>query len=158
MKTPLKVKRVGAHTHPAPAYGRKGDAGLDLRAVFPSSSQLVGLPVPGATIVALMPGATIEVGCGFAFEIPEGFEGQVRGRSGLTRDRIIAHLGTVDSNYRGEVRIILENRGREPFPVVDGNRIAQLVVAPVAECEPQEVAELDETERGAKGFGSSGAR
>jgi dUTP pyrophosphatase len=117
------------------------------------------MDVVAAESLTLAPGARHAVATGFAIAIPEGFEVQVRPRSGLALKNGITCLntpGTIDSDYRGEVKVILANLGREPFEVVRGERIAQLVPAPVLRAELREVAELDETERGAGGFGSTG--
>jgi dUTP pyrophosphatase len=129
---------------PLPAYASAGAAGLD---------------VVAAETLVLAPGARHAVATGFALAIPEGFEVQVRPRSGLALKHGITCLntpGTIDSDYRGEVKIILANLGDEPFHVVRGERIAQLVPAPVHKATFDEQAELDETGRGGGGFGSTG--
>jgi len=139
----VSVKRIGAHALELPSYAHQGDAGMDLRAC-------------GEYDIA--PGARVLIGCGFAFEIPLGFEGQVRPRSGLTKRGVVAAFGTIDSGYRGEVMVSLWNTGAEPFAVCHGDRIAQLVVAPFATCKLVEEAELSDTPRGEGGFGSTGVR
>ena len=109
--------------------------------------------------VVLAPGDRVLVPTGFAFAIPEGFEGQVRPRSGLALDHGIVlpnAPGTIDSDYRGEVRVILMNLGQEPFVVRRGERIAQMVVSPLAQVVLEEVDELDVTARGRGGFGHTG--
>lgn len=119
---------------------------MDLRAVI------------GATLT-LLPGETHLVPCGIMIAIPEGFEGQVRPRSGLAAKHGIGVLnapGTIDSDYRGEVKIILTNFGKVPFPITRGDRIAQLVIAPVARAEWEESADLGGTGRGSGGFGHTG--
>ena len=129
---------------PAPAYATDGAAGLD---------------VVSAEDVTLQPGERHAVATGFAIAIPEGFEVQVRPRSGLALKHGITCLntpGTIDHDYRGEVKIILANLGGEPFEVRRGERIAQLVPAPVLKAAFREVASLGETSRGAGGFGSTG--
>jgi dUTP pyrophosphatase len=129
---------------PLPAYATAGAAGLD---------------VVAAEDLTLAPGARHAVATGFAIAIPEGYEVQVRPRSGLALKHGITCLntpGTIDSDYRGEVKVILANLGSEPFPVRRGERIAQLVPAPVQRAELAEVAELDDTDRGSNGFGSTG--
>ena len=129
---------------PLPAYASAGAAGMD---------------VVAAESLTLAPGARHAVATGFAIAIPEGYEVQVRPRSGLALKNGITCLntpGTIDSDYRGEVKVILANLGSEPFEVVRGERIAQLVPAPVLRATLLEVAELDETKRGAGGFGSTG--
>ena len=129
---------------PTPSYATDGAAGLD---------------VVAAEEVTLTPGARHAVATGFAIAIPPGFEVQVRPRSGLALKHGITCLntpGTIDEDYRGEVKVILANLGSEPFEVRRGERIAQLVPAPVLKANFEEVAELDETHRGAGGFGSTG--
>ncbi|HEX8640813.1 MAG TPA: dUTP diphosphatase [Allosphingosinicella sp.] len=129
---------------PLPAYASEHAAGLD---------------VVAAESVTLGPGARHAVATGFAIAIPNGYEVQVRPRSGLALKHGISVLntpGTIDSDYRGEVKVILANLGSEPFEVVRGERIAQLVPAPVQRGRFVEVGELDATGRGAGGFGSTG--
>ena len=130
----------------APRYMSKGAAGLDLASAAPGP-------------IELAPGGRAAVPTGLAFDIPAGFEGQVRPRSGLARKFGIMlpnAPGTIDSDYRGEVLVLLINAGAEPYVVQPGDRIAQLVIAPVAIAELEEVADLDDTERGAGGFGHTG--
>lgn len=132
--------------HPLPAYETPGSAGMDLRAM------LVG----GAESVA--PGARALIPTGLRIAIPAGFEGQVRPRSGLalkTGLTVANAPGTIDADYRGEVKVILVNLGAEPVEIAHGDRIAQLVIAPVARAVWAEGA-LDDTARGAGGFGSTG--
>jgi len=110
--------------------------------------------------MTLEPGARIAVPTGLALAIPSGFEGQVRPRSGLALKSGITVLntpGTVDADYRGEVKVILINLGQEPFVIQRGDRIAQMVIAPVTQSSLHEVSDLDETVRGSGGFGSTGA-
>jgi dUTP pyrophosphatase len=129
---------------PVPSYATAGAAGLD---------------VVAAENVTLAPGARHPVATGFAIAIPEGYEVQVRPRSGLALKHGITCLntpGTIDSDYRGEVKVILANLGAEPFEVVRGERIAQLVPAPVLRAAFREVGDLAETQRGGGGFGSTG--
>lgn len=131
---------------PLPAYETEGAAGLDLRAAI-------------ATPVTLAPGARALVPTGLAMQLPAGFEGQVRPRSGLALRHGITVLnapGTVDSDYRGEVSVVLINHGSEDFTVTRGDRIAQLVIAPVSHARLSEVDMLSETARGAGGYGSTG--
>jgi dUTP pyrophosphatase len=130
---------------PLPTYATEGAAGLDIVA---------------AEDVTLGPGQRHAVGTGFAIAIPEGYEVQVRPRSGLALRHGITCLntpGTIDHDYRGEVKVILANLGSEPFEVRRGERIAQLVPAPVLKAEFREVEALGGTSRGAGGFGSTGA-
>jgi dUTP pyrophosphatase len=129
---------------PVPAYASDGAAGLD---------------VVSAEDLTLAPGQRHAVGTGFAIAIPEGYEVQVRPRSGLALKHGITCLntpGTIDHDYRGEVKVILANLGSEPFEVRRGERIAQLVPAPVLKASFVEVTALSETSRGAGGFGSTG--
>lgn len=131
-----------------PAYQSKGAAGLDLLAALPPESPLV-----------LTAGARVLVPTGLVLEIPQGHEGQVRPRSGLAARHGVTVLnspGTIDADYRGEVQVILVNLGTEPFTIRRGERIAQLVVAPVSQASLVEVREVRETARGAGGFGSTG--
>ena len=127
-----------------PAYATPGAAGMDVLA---------------AEDVTLAPGARHAVATGFSVAIPAGFEIQVRPRSGLALKHGLSvpnTPGTIDSDYRGELKVILINHGAEPFAVERGDRIAQLVLAPVTRAAWDEVAELDDTARGAGGFGSTG--
>ena len=132
-------------------------AGLPLPAY--ATAHAAGLDVVSAEDVTLAPGARHAVATGFAIAIPEGFEVQVRPRSGLALKNGVTCLntpGTIDADYRGEVKVILANLGSEPFAVKRGERIAQLVPAAVQRATFAEVTELDETARGAGGFGSTG--
>ena len=131
---------------PVPARATPGSAGLDLSAAVDSP-------------MVLEPGQRKLVPTGFIWEIPEGMEGQVRPRSGLALKHGLTLLNspwTVDSDYRGEVCVILCNLGGEPFTVERGLRIAQMVLAPVACQEPVEVEEVTDTARGSGGFGHTG--
>jgi dUTP diphosphatase len=125
------------------------------------SDGAAGLDLPAAvdTPVRLDPGRWQLIGCGFAIAIPPGFEGQVRPRSGLASRHGVTVLnapGTIDSDYRGEVKVLLVNHGPEPFEVTAGMRIAQLVIAPVTRVEWEIVTELPDTSRGSGGFGHTG--
>ncbi len=127
-----------------PAYATGGAAGMD---------------VVSAEDVTIAPGARHAVATGLAVAIPAGYEIQVRPRSGLALKHGISvpnAPGTIDSDYRGELKVILINHGDEPFAIARGDRVAQLVLAPVTRAAWSEVAELDETQRGAGGFGSTG--
>ena len=129
---------------PLPAYATTGAAGMD---------------VVSAEALTLAPGGRHAVATGFAIAIPEGFEVQVRPRSGLALKHGVTCLntpGTIDSDYRGEVKVILANLSSEPFEIARGDRIAQLVPAPVQRAAMDEVADLDDTDRGSGGFGSTG--
>ena len=141
----IQLKRL-AHGEglPLPAYATEHAAGMD---------------VVAAEDVTLAPGARHAVATGFAIAIPEGHEVQVRPRSGLALKHGITCLntpGTIDSDYRGEVKVILANLGSEPFEVRRGERIAQLVPAPVLRASFKVVESLDDTARGGGGFGSTG--
>jgi dUTP pyrophosphatase len=147
----VRVMRL-AHAEglPMPEYATAGSAGLDLRAAVPEGEPLT-----------LPPGGRALVPTGLAIALPEGFEAQVRPRSGLALKHGVTCLnapGTIDADYRGEIGVILINHGGDPFSVRRGERIAQLVVAPVSRATLTPVASLDETARGAGGFGSSGRR
>jgi len=121
------------------------------------SDHAVGLDVVAAESLTLAPGARHAVATGIAIAIPHGYEVQVRSRSGIAvRNGITCLTGTIDSDYRGELKVVLVNLGAAPFDIVRGERIAQLVPAPVLRATFEEVAELDETERGSGGFGSTG--
>jgi dUTP pyrophosphatase len=144
----LRIRRLPhAHDLPLPAYETAGAAGLDLRAALPEGP------------LRLEPGERLLVPTGLVLELPVGTEGQVRPRSGLALRHGVTLLntpGTIDADYRGEVKVILINHGQRVFTVEHGDRIAQLVVAAVLQAEIVEVAELSETTRGAGGFGSTG--
>ncbi len=141
----IPVKRLDhASDLPLPSYETNGSAGMDIRA---------------ADEMTIAPGTRGLVGTGFAFAIPAGYEVQVRPRSGLALKKGISVLntpGTIDSDYRGEIKVILANLGEEDFVIQRGDRIAQIVVAPVQRGHLVEVDRLDETTRGSGGFGSTG--
>jgi dUTP pyrophosphatase len=146
MSVTVKVTRVGGRGPPLelPRYETPGSAGLDLRADEPFT---------------LAPGERRLVPTGLALEIPAGHEGQVRARSGLAVRHGVALVnapGTIDSDYRGEVKVVLVNLGREAVSFARGDRIAQLVVAPVTRVEIELVEELAGSRRGDGGFGSTG--
>ena len=142
---PIRVKRLpNSGGLPLPAYASEGAAGMD---------------VVAAESVTLRPGQRAAIATGMAFAIPPGWEIQVRPRSGLALKNGVTCLntpGTIDSDYRGEVKVILANLGDEYFEVKRGDRIAQLVPAQVQRAVLAEVDELDETRRGSGGFGSTG--
>jgi dUTP pyrophosphatase len=129
-----------------PLYATAQAAGLDLCAA---------LDAP----VVLKPGERTAIDTGLAFALPPGFEGQLRPRSGLARKNgvtLVNSPGTLDADFRGSLMILVINHGAEPFEIRPGDRIAQMVIAPVAQAELVEVAELGDTARGAGGFGSTG--
>ena len=135
------------------------DHGRDLPLPAYATEHAAGMDVVAAEDISLAPGARHAVATGFAIAIPVGYEVQVRPRSGLALKNGITCLntpGTIDADYRGEVKVILANLGNETFAVKRGERIAQLVPAAVQKARLAEVAELDETARGAGGFGSTG--
>jgi dUTP pyrophosphatase len=142
----ILLSRVGASRVPLPTYATSGAVGADLAAA------ILQPLVIGAGEFQLVP-------CGFSMAIPDGFEGQVRPRSGLASKHGVTVLnapGTIDSDYRGEVKVLLINHGGVPFTVMPGMRIAQLVVAAVARADWEEAVELPSTERNDGGFGHSG--
>lgn len=144
---PVSVQRLphGADL-PLPAYATPQSAGVDLLAAIEGE-------------VVLEPGARQLIPTGLAVALPAGYEAQVRPRSGLALKQGITVLnspGTIDADYRGEVKVLLINHGHEPFALRRGDRIAQMVVAPVTRIAWNAVAALDETERGAGGYGSTG--
>ena len=149
MKPQIAVRRLPhAEGLPLPAYETPGSAGMDLRAAVPEDAPMT-----------LKPGARALAPTGLCMAIPRGYEVQVRPRSGLAAKAGVTCLntpGTIDSDYRGEVQVILINLGAEDFVIRRGDRIAQMVVAPVAQAGWAEVDSLDETARGAGGFGSTG--
>lgn len=144
----MHVSVVNRSPYPLPAYATVGSAGLDLRAHLEESK-------------VLQPGERVLVPTGLSLALPEGFEAQVRPRSGLALKHGITVLnspGTVDADYRGDVGVILINLGAEPFTIAPGDRIAQLVLAAYAQVEWAPVEVLPETERGAGGFGHTGTK
>jgi len=145
----IKIKRLGTGTDsPLPSYMSDQASGMDLCAHLSNE-------------VVVPPGDRRLIPTGIAVAIPEGYEGQVRPRSGLAvKDgiAIVNSPGTIDSDYRGEIKIILINLGDEPFVVRHGARVAQLVITPVVRAQLEEVAELPETSRNEGGFGHTGAR
>lgn len=132
---------------PMPSYQSAGAAGIDLH-----------LALSDGGFLRIYPGEIMSVMTGFEVAIEAGHEGSVRGRSGLAfKHRLrVFHQGTIDADYRGEILVLLENRGNQGVELRHGDRIAQLIVAPVARCLIQEVAELPATARGQSGFGSTG--
>jgi len=145
LSVPVQVQPEGEGLE-LPSYATDGAAGMDLRAAIEGE-------------VMLAPGERALVSCGIRIALPAGYEGQVRPRSGLALRHGITLLnapGTIDSDYRGTVAAILVNLGAEPFVVRRGERIAQLVIAPVARAELVEVEELEDSDRGEGGFGHTG--
>ena len=139
----VALKRVGEVRVELPRYMTAGAVGMDLYAALDAPVTLRSLD-------------RVRVPCGFAIAIPDGYEGQIRPRSGLAWKHGLSipnAPGTIDSDYRGEVAVLLVNLGRQPVMLEPGQRVAQLVVSPVARAELEEVAELDDTLRGSGGFG-----
>ena len=133
---------------PLPAYETSGAAGMDLRAALADKEPLT-----------LAPGQRALVPTGFVMEIPDGFEAQIRPRSGLAYKHGITCLntpGTIDSDYRGEVKVLLVNLAQDAFTLMRGMRIAQMIVAPVTQVRLQEATQASQTDRGQSGFGSTG--
>jgi len=144
----VRVRRLpGAADLPLPRYMTPHAAGCDLHAAVPEP-------------VTLAPGGRAMIPTGLAIALPDGYEAQVRPRSGLAARSGVTCLnspGTIDADYRGEIRVILVNHGGEPFTVERGSRVAQMIVAPVTRAIFEETpGDLDDTERGAGGFGSTG--
>ena len=143
----IEIRRLSSGRElPLPAYESEGAAGMDLRA---------------AEAITLKPRQRVLMPTGFAIALPGGFEAQVRPRSGLAVRHGITVLnapGTIDSDYRGEIRVPLINLGEHDFDIVRGDRIAQMVIAPVIRARWTETAALSETARGVGGFGSSGSK
>lgn len=144
----MKVKIVNTSVHPLPAYATSASAGMDLLANIEEPLTL------GMLDRAMIP-------TGISIQLPEGYEAQVRPRSGLAARYGISVTnspGTIDADYRGEIKVLLINLSREPYTVQPGERIAQLVVARHERVEWESVEALDETDRGAGGFGSTGKK
>ncbi len=142
----MKVKKWAHFKGDLPKYETTLASGFDIRAQIDSP-------------MAVAPGASVMVPTGLSFEIPVGYEIQVRPRSGLAAKKSVTVLntpGTIDADYRGEVKVILINLGREPFVIQDQDRIAQCVLCPVLQAQMELVSELSDTQRGAGGFGSTG--
>ena len=144
--TKINIKVVASEGAKLPVYKTNGAAGADICALVKSP-------------VVIESGKSAMIPTGLFFEIPEGYEVQIRPRSGLAAKNGVTVLntpGTIDSDYRGEINVILINLGDKPFTVNNGDRIAQMLVAPVIQADFSLVTSLDETERGAGGFGSTG--
>ena len=147
MTLEVKIKRLpGGEDLPLPTYHSKDAVGMDLHAAVKEETKVV-------------PGVVTAIPCGIAIALPAGYEAQIRPRSGLALKHGITVLnspGTIDCDYRGEVKVLLINLGLEPVEITSGDRIAQLVVAPVSRLRLIEVEDLPSTARGAGGFGSTG--
>jgi dUTP pyrophosphatase len=145
--TKILIKRLSKEV-PLPKYETSGSSGMDLAANINAN-------------IDINPGKTAIIPTGLALSIPKGFEVQIRPRSGLAANQKISVLntpGTIDADYRGEIKVILINLGQESFKVEKGLRIAQMVVCPVIQAQLKEVDDLNETERGKGGFGSTGTK
>ena len=142
----MNIKIINKSKHELPKYTTIGSAGMDLRANINAS-------------IAIAPGERVLIPTGLHIALPIGYEAQIRPRSGLALKKgVHAILGTIDSDYRGDIGVIFYNNSKEPFTVNDGDRIAQMVIAQYERAEWDEVDELDETERGEGGFGHSGVK
>ena len=148
-KVKLKIRQLaGNEDLPLPVYMSQGASGMDLYAAVDADSE-----------VSVKPGEIMLIPTGIQVAIPVGFEGQIRPRSGLALKHglsIVNSPGTVDSDYRGEVAVILINQGEQPFSIKRGDRISQLVISPVTHAELEIVEELENTSRNQRGFGHTG--
>ena len=145
--TKILIKRLSKEIS-LPKYETAGSSGMDLAANIAGN-------------ISIDPGKTAIIPTGLALSVPKGFEVQIRPRSGLAAKKKISVLntpGTIDSDYRGEIKVILINQGQETFKVEKGLRIAQMVVCPVVQAQIKEVEDLNETGRGKGGFGSTGSK
>lgn len=142
----MKVKVINKSNNPLPSYATNGSAGLDLRA-----------NIPNKTIV-IKHGAIAKIPTGIHLELPESFEAQIRGRSGLSSRGIDVKLGTIDSDYRGEISVTIQNLSGEDFTIDHGDRIAQMVINQYTRVELELVETLSDTERGTGGFGHTGIK
>lgn len=140
----VKLKKLYDNAQ-LPTYAKEGDAGMDIRSYS------------GGLHINLMPNETRMISCGFALEIPHGYFGSVRERSGLASTGIRLGGGVIDSGYRGEVKVILTNLSSSVYTFFHGDKIAQIIIQPCERAELVEVEELGESERGDAGFGSTGA-
>ena len=145
--TKILIKRLSKEVS-LPKYETNGSSGMDLAANINAN-------------INIDPGKTAIIPTGFSLSIPKGFEVQIRPRSGLAAKKKISVLntpGTIDADYRGEIKVILINLGQETFTVEKGLRVAQMVVCPIVQAQLKEVDDLSETERGKGGFGSTGTK
>tara|TARA_A100001011_G_scaffold400724_1_gene517986 strand:- start:6521 stop:6961 length:441 start_codon:yes stop_codon:yes gene_type:complete len=145
--TKILIKRFSSKVL-VPKYKTPGSSGMDISAYIEKN-------------IEIMPGEKVIIPTGFSLSIPKGFEVQIRPRSGLAANKGITVLntpGTIDADYRGEIKVILINLSKEKFVVENGSRVAQMIVSPVIQSEIEEVQELSETQRGSGGFGSTGIK
>lgn len=153
----VKVKAVLNDGCKLPNYETKGAAGMDLRANVKEKIRYMYKCERDGGKLVLNPGARVLFGTGLHIQLPDGYEAQIRPRSGLSlKYGIVCMLGTVDSDFTGEIGLIIFNLGDEPYTVTDGDRLAQMVICKVAKAEFEVVESLDETERGSGGFGHTG--
>jgi len=157
----LKIKRVGNHDLPLPAYAKPGDAGLDLRARIDDATvgryKWEGITGSGFCL-ELEPNSRVVIPCGFALEIPAGHVGLIQDRSSMASRGLKVAGGVIDSGYRGEVSVVLINSNHTTATIKGGDKIAQMLILACPQATAIEVAELSDSERGANGFGSTGAR
>ena len=145
--TKIQIKKL-SHSVSIPKYETSGSSGMDIAAHIKNN-------------IIINPGEKALVSTGFSIAIPRGYEVQIRPRSGLAAKKNITVLntpGTIDADYRGEIKVLLINHGKEKFVIENGERIAQMVVCPIVQANLEEVKELSETERGPGGFGSTGTK
>jgi dUTP pyrophosphatase len=144
----MKVKIINKSDNPMPTYKTEGSAGMDIRANLPNAE----------ISVYVLPNSTLKIPTGISIELPDGYEAQIRPRSGLSAKGIDVKLGTIDSDYRGEISVILHNTTDTPFKIMKGDRIAQMVIARYEKIEWEQVETLSDTERGIGGFGHTGIK
>jgi dUTP pyrophosphatase len=144
----MKVKIINKSDNPMPTYKTEGSAGMDIRANLPNAE----------ISVYVLPNSTLKIPTGISIELPDGYEAQIRPRSGLSAKGIDVKLGTIDSDYRGEISVILHNTTDTPFKITKGDRIAQMVIARYEKIEWEQVETLSDTERGIGGFGHTGIK
>ena len=145
--TKIQIKKISSSVL-IPKYETSGSSGMDIAAHIEKN-------------IIIHPGEKAIITTGFAISIPRGYEVQIRPRSGLAAKKNITVLntpGTIDADYRGEIKVLLINHGKEKFVIENGERIAQMVVCPIVQANLEEVKELSETERGSGGFGSTGTK
>ena len=160
---PTTIKVVNKSDNPLPKYATPGAAGMDIRAFIDSENFMSFNSSYNAEerSITIQPGGRAAIPTGLYFQLPDGYEMQVRPRSGLALKQGVTVCntpGTIDADYTGELGVILINLGNEPFEVKTGDRIAQLIISKVEKFPFEEVGQLDETERGAGGFGHSGIK
>ena len=153
----VKVKIINKSNNGTPKYETEGSAGMDIRAYITEKTSNIGTH----NTIIIQPGARILIPTGLFVKISEGWQFEVRSRSGLAYKQgvfVLNSPGTIDSDYTGEIGVILQNDGKFPFTVTNGDRIAQLVLMPAIQAQFVKVDTLDETERGDGGFGSTGVK